>query len=459
VSVNQQKFIKKAELISFDLEHRKKIKFNISKYDKAVEAGFMRYKDIELAKDRASYIKSIAIDNLSSLLIDFDKNCINNGIEVLWAQTDAEVLAYLKSIIKSNNIRSIVKSKSMTTEEIEFNEFAEHLHLDNLETDLGEFIVQVAGEKPYHIVTPAMHKSKEDIDELFHTKFNTPTGSTPEELTAFVRELLREKFVSADLGITGANFLIADTGAIALTENEGNGLLTASYPKVHVVIAGIEKILPKMADLGLFWPLLSSHGTGQQVTVYNSILSGSKKTNEVDGPEKMYVILLDNGRSQLYSEPILYKGLACIRCGACLNGCPIYKNIGGYTYNSTYSGPIGSIITPHFKGFEQFKHLSFASSLCGKCGEVCPVRIPLPELLLHNRNISVEKGYNGIAEKVAFNFMSRALLSRILMNLGGGRVKSFFASLAQHSIIGKKRKLPLFSKKTFSQQWKQLKRY
>jgi L-lactate dehydrogenase complex protein LldF len=449
-------FQTKANDVAFDLSHRQKIKFNIGKYDAAVEKGRLRYENLSLAKERAAYVKRKVLSELPELLEKFESNISKRGVTVLWAKTDHEVMELVKAIAVQENVKQVVKSKSMTTEEVEFNDRLLEIGVETLETDLGEFIVQVAGEKPYHIVTPAMHKSKEDVDKLFHETFNTPSGSNPEELTAFVRDFLRRKFLDADLGVTGANFLIADTGSITLTENEGNALLSTSFPRIHIVLAGIEKVLPSINDLGLFWPLLAAHGTGQQMTVYNSIFSGPKKLGEIDGPEKMFVILIDNGRSELYQQNDLYQSLLCIRCGACLNGCPIYKNIGGYTYEATYSGPIGSVITPHFKDFKSYKHLSHASSLCGKCAEVCPVKIPLPDLLLENRRKSVEKGYYPIVEMIAVQGVNFVFSNSNYLDLINGKVKSRLMKLVMKNVLGDKRVLPTLPKESFRQQWSKL---
>ncbi len=454
MSQASKKFLHKSEDIAFDLDHRNKIKFNISRYDSAVQKGEKRYQDIELARLRAAKKKRNIIANLYDYAIEFENNAKANGIEVLWAQNDKEAIDYIINILQENNTKMVVKSKSMTTEEIEFNHAVETVGIKSVETDLGEYIVQVAGEKPYHIVTPAMHKSKEDIAKLFHEKFNTPENSSPEFLTNFVRENLRENFQDAEVGVTGANFLIADKGAIAVTENEGNAIMSASFPRVHIAIAGIEKLIPSFKDLGLFWPLLSAHGTGQQMTVYNSVYLGPKKNNEVDGPEKMFIILLDNGRTNLLAQPIQSESLTCIRCGACLNACPIYKNVGGYTYDSTYSGPIGSVITPHFKKFGEYKHLSFACSLCGRCEEVCPVKIPLPKLLLYNRRDSVDLGFPGKIEKFSTEISSFVLSSRYNLDFIPGAVKNFGKGITEHFIVGSKRKLSDIPNNSFSKQWK-----
>ncbi len=458
MSVENKTFLKKAEKVAFDPEHRKKIKFNISRYDEAVKKGQKIYKNLELARQRAGYTKYKVINGLEKYLIEFEDNFINNGGKVIWAQDAKEAIDAVLSIVRRHKVKKAVKSKSMTTEEIELNSALEKHGVESLETDLGEFIVQQAGQRPYHIVTPAMHMSKHDIAGLYHEKFNTDEHLTPEELTLYTRRLLRKKFTEADVGITGANFLIADTGAIALTENEGNGMLSMSWPKVHIAIAGIEKIIPSLEDLDLFWPLLATHGTGQHMTVYNSIISGPRKENEKDGPQEMYVILLDNGRSKLLQKERQRRTLSCIRCGACLNACPVYKNVGGHTYDTTYSGPIGSIITPYMKDFKSYKHLSFACTICGACTEVCPVKIPLHELLLLTRDDSVKQGFYTFFDKATINGSAMVLKSRKMLDMVGGNFKNKIVGMVAKNAWGPSRELPRFAEKSFSKQWKEKKK-
>jgi L-lactate dehydrogenase complex protein LldF len=356
-------------------------------------------------------------------------------------------------ICDNKNCKTIVKSKSMVTEEIHLNDFLEKHGLESIETDLGEYIQQLDGEAPYHIVTPAMHKSKEDVARLFAEKLGTPPDATPEQLTAVARNKLREKYVQAEIGITGANFIIADIGGIAVTENEGNGRLSCAWPKTHIVIVGIEKMIPSVMDLALFWPLLSTYGTGQKITVYNTIITGPKKETEVDGPEEMYVILLDNGRTNILENVKQRESLYCIRCGACLNACPVYKNIGGHTYGTPYSGPIGSVITPHLKELGEWKHLSYASSLCGNCTEVCAVKINLHELLLENRSEAVEEGHSVFAERLAWKMWKQAMLHRSMMNAGNKKIKNWVVNTfvkdwkKHHGDIN-------FPAKSFNQLWK-----
>ncbi len=452
MSEQKELFLKESEKIAFDLKHRATIKFNMSKYDAAVDRAVKRYSNLDLAKARASYIKTLAITNLHDNLLQFEKNITANGASVVWAENTDQAIEAVKKIMIENNSKTVVKSKSMTTEEIDLNDHLAEIGVESLETDLGEYIVQLAGEKPYHIVTPCMHKSRQDISRLFTEKFNTPEDSAPEYLTAWVREKLRAKFTTADVGITGANFLVADVGGIALTENEGNALMSVSFPRIHIVIAGIEKIIPRMQDLGLMWPILAAHGTGQQISVYNTLITGPKKEGESDGPEKMIVILLDNKRSELYANDDQFEVLKCIRCGACLNACPIYRNVGGYTYDATYSGPIGSVITPFFKGLKEYNHLSSACSVCGKCTEVCPVKIPLHHMLLINRRDAVRAGYGGFTWNKGMKAFEYAFSKRSRLDLMGGKTKNTFALFGTKA-LGEQKQIPKLADQSFSKQW------
>jgi L-lactate dehydrogenase complex protein LldF len=447
-------FIAKSTIKASDLEHRRKINFNIGRYNAVVPQGKQQFSDLHLARERAKNIKWRAIETLDKQLEDFELNFSKRGGKVIWAETTEQAIDEILNICKEKNCKTIVKSKSMVTEEIHLNHALQQNGIESIETDLGEYIQQLDGEAPYHIVTPAMHKSKEDVAKLFAEKLGTDPKLTPEQLTLVARKILREKYTKAEIGITGANFIISDIGGIAVTENEGNARLSCAFPKTHIVIVGIEKMIPTIADLGLFWPLLATYGTGQKITVYNSIVTGPRQENETDGPEEMYVILLDNGRTNILQNPKMRESLYCIRCGACLNACPIYKNIGGHAYGATYSGPIGSVITPHLQGLDEYKHLSYASSLCGNCTEVCAVKINLHELLLENRHESVEEGLESFGEKMAWKMWKLASLKRSLMNFGNGTIKSnvvnklFKGWTKNHSNLN-------FSQKTFNQLWKE----
>ncbi|MHC1706792.1 MAG: LutB/LldF family L-lactate oxidation iron-sulfur protein [Bacteroidales bacterium] len=449
------KFLEDAENKAFDKDHRKKIQFNISRYDEAVERGKQQYHDLELARERAAFIRHKVINEMEKYLIEFEANFESRGGKVIWAQDEKDALKEIYRILRRHDTRMLVKSKSMTTEEIELNDFLKKHKIEAVETDLGEYIVQIAGEKPYHIVTPAMHKSKEDVAELFNAKFGTPIDYAPEKITLYVRELLREKFLHADAGITGANFLVSDIGAVALTENEGNGCMSMSFPKVHIVVAGIDKIIPSLKDLDLLWPLLASHGTGQNITVYNSLVLGPRQEGETDGPSEMYVVLINNGRTNVLEESEQRRALSCIHCGACLNACPVYQNIGGHTYNSVYSGPIGSIITPQMFGMKEYKHLSFASTLCGKCTEVCPVKVNLHELLLFNRRDSVRDRYTTSTEKFVMFGAKKVFSHRWMMDYGKAKLRNYAIRKLFAKSWGSRRELPVIPEKNFKQLWEE----
>jgi len=448
------KFIAKSTIKAPDLSHRRTINYNIGKYNAVVPAGKQQFDHLMLAREYAKNKKWQAIESLDKSLELFEQQITARGTKVLWAETGEQALEEIAAICRAKNCKTLVKSKSMVTEEIHLNKHLERLGIESVETDLGEYIQQLDDEPPYHIVTPAMHKSKEEIAKLFANKFDTPPTLTPEQLTLFARKQLREKYTSAEVGVTGANFIIADIGAVAVSENEGNARLSCAWPKTHIVVVGIEKVIPSIHDLELFWPLLSTFGTGQKVTTYNTIITGPRQANEMDGPEEMYVILLDNGRTNLLGNPKAREALYCIRCGACLNACPVYKNIGGHTYGTTYSGPIGSVITPHLRGMDEFKHLSYASSLCGNCTEVCPVRINLHELLLENRHESVEEGDSNKAERISWKMWKMASLNRRMMNFGTGKLKNAFINRVFKSWTKGRSDLH-FSEKTFNEMWRE----
>lgn len=446
-------FIAKSTVKASDRLHRKTINFNIGKYNAVVPQGKKQFSELSVARERAKNLKWRAIETLDQQLETFESIITRRGAKVIWAEDAQHALDEIGKICAEKNCKTLVKSKSMVTEEIHLNNYLEKNGIESIETDLGEYIQQLDGEAPYHIVTPAMHKSKEDIAKLFAEKLGTDPQLTPEQLTLVARDILREKYRQAEIGVTGANFIIADTGAIAVTENEGNGRLSCSMPKTHIVIVGIEKVIPSMMDLALFWPLLATFGTGQRITSYNTIVTGPRQPGETDGPEDMYVILLDNGRTNILANEKQRESLYCIRCGACLNACPVYKNIGGHTYASTYSGPIGAVITPNLKDMGDWKHLSQASSLCGNCTEVCAVKINLHELLLDNRHEAVEEGAADFSEKMAWKMWKQTMLRRSWMNMVNGNTKSMFVNKIAKAWTAHRGKLE-FPKKSFNEQWK-----
>ena len=454
MSEHLKSFIEKSTEKTADREHRRKINFNIGRYNAVVPKGKEQFSNVNLAREKAKNIKWKAIENLDKMLESFEAKITKSGAKVIWVEDAKQAVEEIGKICAEKNCKTLVKSKSMVTEEIHLNKFLEEQGIESIETDLGEYIQQLDGEPPYHIVTPAMHKSKEDVAKLFAEKLGTDPTLTPEQLTLVAREVLRKKYTEAEVGITGANFIIADIGGIAITENEGNARLSCSMPKTHIVVAGIEKVIPSMNDLALFWPLLATYGTGQKITVYSTIITGPKQEKETDGPEEMYVILLDNGRTNILANEKSRESLYCIRCGACLNACPVYKNIGGHSYEATYSGPIGSVITPHLKGMKEWKHLSYASSLCGNCTEVCAVKINLHELLLENRHQAVDEGDASFAERTGWKLWKQAMLKRSLMNMGNRKIKNWVVNTLLKGWKEHRSEME-FPKRSFNQMWQE----
>ena len=422
---------------------------SLSGYRKKNEIAAAQFSDIEIAKNRAGAIRHRVIENLDKYLIEFESNFLKNNGVLIWAQDAQEALKKIEEILQLENIQTVIKSKSMVTEEIGLNEFLQQKHIDTIETDLGEFIQQLSGEAPYHIVTPCIHKSKEEVNHILTEKINAPASITAGEMTKLVRLHLKKILAESSASVTGANFLIADSGAIAITENEGNAFYSITVPKIHIAITGIEKIIPSSQDLELFWPLLSSFGTGQKMTTYNHLIKGAKQSNEKDGPEKFYLILLDNGRSDLLSKTEQRSALACIRCGACYNVCPVYKNIGGHAYGHVYGGPVGKVIAPHLSKKKNLDHLSYASTLCGACSEICPVKIPIHRLLLANREENAKQ--IAATEKIIWVAWKKAMLNRKNMDRGGAFAKNSILNLFFKKLWGEEREFPKVAPKSFNQ--------
>jgi len=394
-STFSQLFHRSARALTRNLEHRHRIQTAMSRYYAQRDQMRSRFADWQSARIAAGDIKYEAINRMDQYLVEFSDRISARGAKVFWASTGLEARDYIAAVARAGKVRCIVKSKTMTGEEIHLAQALEKEGYQVVESDLGEFIVQLRQEAPYHIVFPAMHLNRKEISDIFHEKLGSSPTNSPEELTLIARQALRKLYCEAEMGISGVNFAVAETGMISITENEGNARLSTALPRIHVAIVGIEKIIPKVADLALLLPMLATAGTGQPLTGYNTLIGGPRQRGETDGPEEMHVILLDNNRTSLLADPEQRDALHCIRCGACLNVCPIYKNIGGHSYGTTYQGPIGSVITPHLRGLQSWKHLSSASSLCGACTETCPVRIDLHHHLLQNRR-------NAVRQKPAF---------------------------------------------------------
>ena len=357
--------------------------FNEARLDAIEEVSWESWEEW---RDEARSIKIHALENLDFYLELLHDRVTAAGGHVHFARDAAQANAIVAEIARSRDVKIATKSKSMVSEELDLNHTLEANGVDVYETDLGEYIIQLAGETPSHLVAPALHKTKEQVSELFHQKLGAPLTDDIEEMARVARQVLREKFLSADLGISGANFLVAETGTLVIITNEGNGRLCTSAPRIHIGITGMEKVIPSLQDLAMFLRLLPRSATGQRLTSYVSMVTGPRRSDDEDGPEEFHLVLVDNGRSRLLADPDLREALYCIRCGACLNICPVYGKIGGHAYGWVYPGPIGAIVSPTLVGLKEAKDLPQASSLCGACREVCPIKINIPRMLLHLRH-------------------------------------------------------------------------
>ncbi|HSE19619.1 MAG TPA: LutB/LldF family L-lactate oxidation iron-sulfur protein [Pyrinomonadaceae bacterium] len=387
---------------------------------KQAAASLPNWEDL---RTQARAIKDEVLLHLDRYLDEFVRNAETRGAVVHRARDAAEANAIICGLATERNARVIVKSKSMTTEETHLNDALEAAGMQVVETDLGEYIIQLANEPPSHIIAPAIHKTRRQIGELFTAELGMSPTDDVDQMTSTARATLRDRFAAADVGISGVNFAIAETGTIVLVENEGNIRLTTSLPRLHIAMMGIEKVIPRFSDLDVFLKLLPRSGTGQRLTTYQSFITGTKRHPTDEGPDELHIVLLDNGRSKMLAHPVTRQSLACIRCGACLNACPVYQQVGGHAYGSVYPGPIGAVITPQLMGIEKAAQLPYASSLCGACRDVCPVKIDIPQLLLHLRGeISPRKG--SVAERFAFKVWARVMTSPSLYKMSSvaGRI-------------------------------------
>ena len=354
-------------------------------------------------RHKANAIKKQVMENLDNFLVEFEENCKNNGCQVHWAIDAEEAREIILNLAKEKNVKTIVKSKSLTTEEIHLNKHLIDNGIETLETDLGEYIVQLLDQIPSHLTAPALHLNRKDVGKIFHEKLGVDYTEDPNELLAIARKMLREKFLSAEMGISGVNFAVASTGTVTIVENEANARLTIGMPRIHVAVMGIEKVLPDLDALAHFVKLLPVSATGQKATVYLNLVNGPTFQKYDEGPEEVHIVLLDNGRSKMLKDPQLRETLFCIRCGACLNVCPIYQQVGGHAYGWVYMGPIGITLIPQFLGEEEGRNAPSVCSLCGACYDICPVRINLPKHILKLRSNIAEKGYTMKLEKLAIN--------------------------------------------------------
>lgn len=394
--------------------------------DACFDAFGVHYDDM---RNLAGRIKQHTLDHLDHYLEKFIDNATNAGAHVHFAKDATEANRICVGIAAKHNSKLCVKSKSMVTEETHLVPALQNIGCETVETDLGEFILQIDNDAPSHIVTPMIHKDRVAVAEAFTRELGVDYTTDPDELTKIAREFLRSKYRQADIGISGGNFLVAETGSVVICTNEGNGRLSTSVPRVHVACVGIEKVVPDLERLAILLKMLARSSTGQPLTVYTHIMTGPKRSDEPDGPEEMHIILIDNGRVEVLAEETR-EMLRCIRCGACLNACPVYRKIGGHAYGAVYSGPIGAILTPMFKGLENYKDLPHASSLCGACYEACPVQINIPKYLIKERAMMVEGNIENFSDRMFYRIWAKSLLNPTMYRLGGWMQKRMFRLMA-----------------------------
>jgi len=468
-------FKKESSIALTNQNLRKALRNTTDRFRAARKRASEEFKEFENLRDQAREIKKEAIENLDKYLEMLEGNVIKAGGNVHWARDGEEACKIMVDIALRGGVKSVVKSKSMATEEIELNHAFEEAGIKAVETDLGEYIIQLAKERPSHIIAPAIHKTKDDISRLFAEKLDIPYYSEPELLTKVARERLRDEFLRAGMGVSGVNFAVAETGTIVVVENEGNARLSTTVPRIHVALMGIEKVIPRFEDLAILLTILVRSATGQKMSTYVSFITGPRRKNDMDGPEEFHLVIMDNGRSQILASEETRESLYCIRCGACLNICPVYRQVGGHSYGWVYSGPIGAIITPQILGIDKAAELPFASSLCGACKDVCPVKIDFPKILLELRKRVTEgdgrkgkaTGEAGFLEHLAVRIWRLSMESAAVYNLFSRL--SYYAQLPwleRNSIKSlpypfsqwtKDRDFPAVAKTPFRKRWKEIK--
>jgi L-lactate dehydrogenase complex protein LldF len=471
---NRIQFKKDSSAALNDENLRKALKNTTDRFRSARKKASEESKEFEDLRKKAREIKRETISHLDVYLEMLEESIIKAGGQVHWAKDGEEASRIIIEIALTRGVKSVVKSKSMATEEIELNHAFEAAGIKTVETDLGEYIIQLANERPSHIIAPAIHKTKEDIAKLFSEKLNVPYYTEPEQLTRVARERLRSEFLTAGMGVSGVNFAVAETGTVAIVENEGNGRLSTTVPKIHVALMGLEKVIPRFQDLALFLSVLIRSATGQKMSTYVSFITGPKRTKDLDGPEEFHLVIMDNGRSKILASKETRESLYCIRCGACLNICPVYRHVGGHSYGWVYSGPIGAVLTPQLLGIDKAPELPFASSLCGACKDVCPVKIDFPNVLLALRKrvveANIENGKGGdLSERLAVKLWRLSLQNKTVYNVlsslsyflqypwltSNGKLQSLPFPF---SLWTKDRDFPAVAEKTFSKRWKEIKK-
>ena len=447
-----QTIFKESSALAFDEEHWQKINYSTGCFENNFAKGKENYRNLELEKQRAYTLRNKSLLNTEKLLVDFETHFTENGGKVLWARNADDALTMIFDLIRKEKANAIMRSNSTVLDEIELNGFLERKNIRVVETEVGRFVLQKGQQKSYHPLSPSIHLSKEENNAILTSNFKLKPDSSVKQMVNFVRHEVGVETKDVSICVTGANFLLSDTGGVVLTENEGNILKFTSLAKIHIVVAGIAKVIPNMDDLSVLLPLLSLHSNGQSMAACNSITFGPSTTG--NGPEQMYVILLDNNRSQLLAHETQRKVMSCIHCGACISICPVYKNIGGFSYGTKHIGPVGTVMAPLMEGLEDYNYLNSACSLCGKCVDICPVKIPLDDLIIENRHLAImEKTgsarYESLVKAMIWHCKTRKKMDGPL----------FFKKLEMKRLLGplwgEERPMPEFATKSFSQQWRE----
>lgn len=435
-----------------DKELQLQLEDNIARYDAAVLQGKKQYANLPLARKRAGSIRHKAIAGLEKYLIEFEANLEKNGGKVLWALDAKDAVDYIIEILNKNQVKSVTKSGAAITDEIELDKHLLANEIVCTETNPGNFLISLLDKKHRNLSSPAIHNSKKDFREALNEKFRLQGRFNTAEILEYLRKSQRDQ-LGVKASITTANFIIADSGSVCISENAGDAAINSVLPQIQIVIAGIDKVIPSLLHLDVLLPIYSTYKNGERLNAYNNIISGPKQDAESDGPDELYVVLIDNGRTQVLEHKEQRMALTCIECGACQNVCPVYRKIGGDAYGTTYTGPIGSIITPWMKGSVEYGHLSYASTLCGKCSESCPVHINLTQMLIANRNEFVERKQNSITERLTMNGLHKVLKSRRLMDWGNSSWKNYIVRILYGGKVGGDRSMPDFEQRNFKQLW------
>lgn len=438
--------------IAFNEEHWQKLNYNTGCYEKRFSSSKDNYRDAELERQRAYLLRNKSLMNLEKLLVDFETRFKENGGTVLWARDANDAREMVWDLINKRDIHGVTRSNSTVLDEIEINDFLDLKGFPFYETSVSRFILKAVGKAPYHPIYPTLDLSKEEINGVLNEHYKLKLGSTSKQMVNFIRHQVNLDMDKSQICLTGANFLLSDIGGVVLTENEGNIVKSCTSAKIHIVVAGIDKVISSMEDLSILLPLASTHATGDEMTAYNTITTGP--LNKGNNEEQMIVILLDNGRTDLLENEIIRQSLSCIQCGACVSVCPIYKNIGGYTYGTPYIGPIGTIMAPLMFGLKEYQHFASLCSLCGKCTEVCPVKIPIEDLIIENRRLITEKHMGDAKFENMVKSMISHCKSRKKMDCPQWLKKFEYKQLTSKNAFNK-RSIPELAPKSFNQMTKE----